>query len=96
MLCLLAKYFRGIIVAEKNGRVLVQNSYGAAVEEWQIPNSPETRFEIASVSKQFTAAAILQLADNSKLSRKTSSTGKVPDVFPNADVRSSSSGGMLD
>jgi CubicO group peptidase (beta-lactamase class C family) len=38
-----------------------------AVEGWQIPNSPETRFEIASVSKQFTTAAILQLADNGKL-----------------------------
>jgi len=62
-----AKHFRGIIVAEQNGQVLVKKSYGAAVEEWQIPNSPETKFEIASVSKQFTAAAILQLADRSKL-----------------------------
>jgi D-alanyl-D-alanine carboxypeptidase len=62
-----AKHFSGTIVAEKNGQVLIQKSYGAAVEGWQIPNSPETRFEIASVSKQFTAAAILQLADNGKL-----------------------------
>lgn len=62
-----AKHFRGIIVAERNGQVLVEKSYGAAVEEWQIPDSPETRFEIASLSKQFTAAAILQLADSGKL-----------------------------
>jgi CubicO group peptidase (beta-lactamase class C family) len=62
-----AKHFRGIIVAERNGRVLVQKSYGAAVEEWQVPNSSETKFEIASLTKQFTAAAILQLADSGKL-----------------------------
>jgi D-alanyl-D-alanine carboxypeptidase len=62
-----AKHFRGIIVAERNGQVLVGKSYGAAVEEWQIPNSLETKFEIASLSKQFTAAVILQLVDSGKL-----------------------------
>src|ERR1700675_715589 len=62
-----AKHFSGTIVAEKNGQVLIRKSYGAAVEGWQIPNSPETKFEIASLSKQFTAAAILQLADAGKL-----------------------------
>src|SRR3981081_1501348 len=62
-----ASHFRGTIVAEQNGQVLVERSYGVAVEEWQVPNSPETRFEIASLSKQFTAAAILQLADSGKL-----------------------------
>src|SRR3984893_5053476 len=62
-----AKHFRGTIVAERNGQVLIEKSYGMAFEEWQIPDSPETRFEIASVSKQFTAAAILQLADRGKL-----------------------------
>jgi len=62
-----ARHFRGTIVAERNSQVLVERSYGRAVEEWQIPDTPETRFEIASLSKQFTAAAILQLADNGKL-----------------------------
>ena len=62
-----AKHFRGTIVAEQNGHVVFEKSYGTAVEEWQIPNSPATKFEIASLSKQFTAAAILQLADSGKL-----------------------------
>jgi D-alanyl-D-alanine carboxypeptidase len=61
------KHFRGTIVAERNDQVLVAKSYGAAVEEWQIPNSLETKFEIASLSKQFTATAILQLVDSGKL-----------------------------
>ena len=62
-----AKHFSGTIVAERGGKVLVEKSYGSAVEEWRIPNSPETKFEIASLSKQFTAAVILQLADAGKL-----------------------------
>jgi len=62
-----AKHFRGTIVAKRSGQVLVEKSYGTAIEEWQIPNSTETKFEIASLSKQFTAAAILQLADAGKL-----------------------------
>src|ERR1700722_1711836 len=62
-----AKHFRGVVVVERDGQVLLERSYGAAVEEWQIPNSPQTKFEIASLSKQFTAAAILQLADRGKL-----------------------------
>ena len=37
-----AKHFRGTIVAERNDQVLVEKSYGTAVEEWQIPNSLET------------------------------------------------------
>lgn len=62
-----SQHFRGTIVAGQNGHVLVEKSYGLAVEEWKVPNSPDTKFEIASVSKQFTAAAILQLADSGKL-----------------------------
>ena len=62
-----AKHFRGTILVERNGQVLVEKSYGTAVEEWQVPNSAETKFEIASLTKQFTATAILQLADAGKL-----------------------------
>ena len=62
-----AKHFRGNIIAEQNGRVILEKSYGLAVEGWNIPNTSRTRFEIASLSKQFTAAAILQLADAGKL-----------------------------
>jgi len=62
-----AKHFSGIIVAERDSKVLIEKSYGLAVEEWRIPNSSDTKFEIASLSKQFTAAAILQLADGGRL-----------------------------
>lgn len=74
-----AKHFRGTILTERAGHVLVEKSYGTAVEEWQVPNSPQTRFEIASLSKQFTAAAILQLADNGKLSVEDPVSKYYPD-----------------
>jgi D-alanyl-D-alanine carboxypeptidase len=54
-------------LAEQNGRVAIEKSYGLAVEEWEVPNSPDTKFEIASLSKQFTAAAILQFVESGKL-----------------------------
>jgi CubicO group peptidase (beta-lactamase class C family) len=77
-----AKHFRGTIVAERNGQVLVEKSYGAAVEEWQIPNSSETKFEIASLTKQFTAVAILQLADNGKLNAEDTASKYYADSPP--------------
>jgi CubicO group peptidase (beta-lactamase class C family) len=58
-----AKHFRGNILVERDGLIILEKSYGLAVEGWNIPNTSRTRFEIASLSKQFTAAAILQLAD---------------------------------
>jgi CubicO group peptidase (beta-lactamase class C family) len=62
-----AKHFRGNIIAERNGRIVLEKSYGLAVEGWDIPNTSRTKFEIASLSKQFTAVAILKLADAGKL-----------------------------
>jgi D-alanyl-D-alanine carboxypeptidase len=77
-----AKHFRGTLVAERNGKVLLEKSYGTAVEEWQVPNSDETKFEIASLSKQFTAAAILQLADAGKLNVEDPVSKYYPDSPP--------------
>jgi len=63
-----AEHFRGNILVERDSVIILEKSYGLAVEGWNIPNTSRTRFEIASLSKQFTAAAILQLADAGKLS----------------------------
>jgi len=62
-----SKHFRGNIVAVRDGHIILEKSYGLAVEGWDIPNTSRTKFEIASLSKQFTAAAILQLVDAGKL-----------------------------
>jgi len=59
--------FRGVILVASRGKIIFERGFGKAVEGWDIPNTPSTKFEIASVSKQFTGAAILQLAQKGKL-----------------------------
>ncbi len=56
--------FTGVISVTQNGKTLFfQNAYGEANIEFSIPNTLDTTYSIASVSKQFTAFAILQLYD---------------------------------
>jgi CubicO group peptidase (beta-lactamase class C family) len=59
--------FMGSVLLAKDGKVVFSKSYGMADLEWNIPNSPATRFNIASMTKQFTAASILLLEDRGKL-----------------------------
>jgi CubicO group peptidase (beta-lactamase class C family) len=62
-----AQVFMGSVLVAQNGKVLFDKSYGWADMEWSIPNSPTTRFQTASMTKQFTAASILLLEDRGKL-----------------------------
>jgi CubicO group peptidase (beta-lactamase class C family) len=62
-----AGLFMGSVLVAQNGTVLLSRSYGYADLEWNVPNSPTTRFQIASMTKQFTAASILLLEDRGKL-----------------------------
>jgi CubicO group peptidase (beta-lactamase class C family) len=50
---------------------LFRRAYGLADHTWNIRNTPETRFRIASVGKLFTAAAIMQLIEAGKISLDT-------------------------
>ena len=59
--------FSGAVVVEKNGKILFQKSYGYGERESRISNRIDTRFHIASLSMQFTAAAILRLVDQGSL-----------------------------
>jgi CubicO group peptidase (beta-lactamase class C family) len=61
------KGFTGTVMVVKQNKVLLRKAYGMADREWKIPNTPETRFEIGSLTKQFTAACILQLTEQGKL-----------------------------
>jgi CubicO group peptidase (beta-lactamase class C family) len=55
------------VLVSRDGEVLIKKGYGLADLEWQIPNRPDTRFSIASVSKQFTAVLIMKLQETAKL-----------------------------
>ena len=74
----------GTVLVARKGQILFEQSYGMANYGWQIPNSSTTRFRIASVSKIFTAAAILQLQEQGRLQVSDSIARYLPD-FPNAE-----------
>lgn len=60
--------FSGNVQICYNDSIIFDKSYGYSNREFGIPNIPETRFMIGSITKQMTAAAILLLKDNGKLS----------------------------
>ena len=62
-----AQMFMGSVLVAENGKIIFSKGYGMADLEWSVPNSPTTRFNIASMTKQFTAASILILEDRGKL-----------------------------
>jgi CubicO group peptidase (beta-lactamase class C family) len=59
--------FSGNILIAKEGNVIFEKSYGFADRELNIPNSRNTKFCIGSLTKQFTAVLIMQLAESGKL-----------------------------
>lgn len=59
--------FSGSILVARDGKPIVSKSYGMANYEHDVPNTPQTVFRLASVSKQFTAAAIFLLQERGKL-----------------------------
>ena len=76
--------FSGTVIVTKNGSVLLKKAYGLADYEWNIKNTVDTKFQLASVTKQFTATAILQLVENGKLSLDDKLSKFFPD-YPKAD-----------
>lgn len=59
--------FSGSVLVARDGRILLSKGYGLANHEWKIPNSPQTRFRLGSITKQFTAMAVLLLEQQGKL-----------------------------
>lgn len=76
--------FSGVILISSRGRTLFEKGYGYASIEHQVPNAPQSVFQIASVSKPFTAAAIMRLAEQGKLDLKAPLSTALPG-YPNGD-----------
>ncbi len=62
-----AKQFMGAVLVARGDEVIFARSYGSANLEWDIPNATNTKFRLGSITKQFTAAAILLLEERGKL-----------------------------
>ncbi|BAP32644.1 beta-lactamase [Chryseobacterium sp. StRB126] len=72
--------FSGTVLIARKGSVLLREAYGYANYEWKIKTTPNTKYSLASVSKQFTAAAILQLAERKLLSVDDKLNTYFPDI----------------
>jgi CubicO group peptidase (beta-lactamase class C family) len=59
--------FSGSILIAQDGEVLLSRGYGSADRELSISNTPQTRFRLGSITKQFTAMAILILQSQGRL-----------------------------
>jgi CubicO group peptidase (beta-lactamase class C family) len=59
--------FSGAILLARGGQILLSKGYGMANLEDGTPNTPQTKFRLGSITKQFTAAAILKLQEQGKL-----------------------------
>ncbi len=72
--------FMGSVLAARGPEVLFSKGYGSADLEWDVPNSPATKFRLGSVTKQFTAASILLLEERGKLSVQDPVKKYLPDA----------------
>lgn len=74
------KTFMGTVLVAKDGKTLIDQGYGSADLEWNIPNSPATKLRLGSLTKQFTAASILLLQERGKLSIDDPVSKYMPDA----------------
>src|SRR5437867_9385789 len=75
-----AKQFMGTVLVAQDGKVLLDKGYGFANLEWQVPNTPTTKFRLGSITKQFTAASILLLEERGKLKVEDPVKKYIPDA----------------
>ena len=70
--------FNGVVLVAEKGEVVYQKEFGFANYEWNVPNTPETKFRIGSISKNFTASVIMKLVEEGRIKLD----GKLSDYLP--------------
>ncbi|MFX1411086.1 MAG: serine hydrolase domain-containing protein [Promethearchaeota archaeon] len=71
--------FSGSVLIAQGDTVLLSAGYGMADIESEVPNTPQTRFHIGSVTKQFTALAVLTLQAQGQVDLEDQVCNHVPD-----------------
>lgn len=69
----------GVVLISKKNQIIYKKAFGSANVELNVPMKEEMIFNIASMTKQFTAVAVLQLAEQGKLSLQDEITKYLPD-----------------
>jgi len=70
--------FSGTVLVSEGGNVIYKKGVGYANAEWNIPNEPDTKFRLGSITKQFTSMLIMQLVEKGKINLE----GKLSDYLP--------------
>src|SRR5438128_9413892 len=70
--------FNGAVMVVDHGQMIYKKGFGLANMEWNIPNTPGTKFRLGSITKQFTATLVLQLVEQGKIKLD----GKLSDYLP--------------
>ena len=81
-----ADRFSGAVLVARNGQPVFEGAWGMASKAWNQPNRLDTKFNLGSMNKMFTAVCIAQLAEQGKLSFDDKMGKFLPD-YPSADVR---------
>jgi len=76
--------FPGVILVARGDAILLSKAYGMANYELKVANTPRSRFHLASLTKMFTAAAVLLLEEQGKLST-FDTVSKFLSDYPNGD-----------
>jgi len=71
--------FSGSILVSKKGQAIFKKGYGLASQEYNVPNTPQTKHRICSITKQFTAMAVMILQERGMLSVHDKVNKYLPD-----------------
>jgi uncharacterized protein (TIGR02246 family) len=77
--------FSGAVLIAQNGREVFKKAYGLANKKNNAPNDTETKFNLGSMNKMFTAVAVAQLAEKGKLSFDDTISKHLPN-YPNKEI----------
>jgi CubicO group peptidase (beta-lactamase class C family) len=78
----------GNVLVAEHGKIIYQKSFGLRDISHRLPNTAESAFALASISKQFTSTAVLQLKEKGKLKLDDPFIKYFPDFpFPNITIR---------
>jgi CubicO group peptidase (beta-lactamase class C family) len=71
--------FNGSVLIAEKGKVIYKKGFGLANMEWDIPNQPNTKHRLGSITKQFTSMLIMQLVAQGKLDLNVPISTYLPD-----------------
>lgn len=77
--------FSGTVLVARGDKIIAQGAWGEASQRYHVPNNIETKFNLGSMNKMFTALAIGQLVEKGKL-RFDSKLGDVLPDYPDKDA----------